>query len=40
MDGMAVSFLTHERGEQDKRLLNYLEGQLRTLARAKHGPKG
>ncbi len=40
MDGMAVSFLTHERGEQDKRLLNYLEAQLRTLARAKHGPKG
>ena len=31
MDGMAVSFLTHEHGDQEKRLLDYLEG---TAARA------
>jgi AcrR family transcriptional regulator len=40
MDGMAVSFLTHEHGDQDKRLLGYLEGQLRALARPKHSQKG
>jgi len=39
MDGMAVSFLTHEHGDQEKRLLNYLEGQLRALARPKAGQK-
>jgi AcrR family transcriptional regulator len=40
MDGMAVSFLTHEHGDEDKRLLNYLEGQLRALARPKASHKG
>jgi AcrR family transcriptional regulator len=39
MDGMAVSFLTHEHGDQDKRLLNYLEGQLRALAKPRQGQK-
>jgi AcrR family transcriptional regulator len=40
MDGMAVSFLTHEHGEQEKRLLTYLENQLRTLSRPKHAARG
>ena len=39
MDGMAVSFLTHEHGDQEKRLLNYLEDQLRALARPKPSQK-
>ena len=39
MDGMAVSFLTHEHSDEEKRLLNYLEGQLRALARPKAGQK-
>ena len=33
MDGMAVSFLTHEHGERDKVLLRYLEERLRELSK-------
>jgi AcrR family transcriptional regulator len=33
MDGMAVSFLTHEHGEREKNLLRYLEERLRDLSR-------
>ncbi len=31
-DGMAVSFLTHETGEQERRMIGYLEDRLRELA--------
>mgnify|MGYP003694309385 CR=1 FL=1 len=34
MDGMAVSFPTHEHGEHEKRLLAYLERQMATSCRA------
>ena len=32
MDGMAVSFPAHEHGQQEKRLLTYLEAQLHELS--------
>jgi AcrR family transcriptional regulator len=35
MDGMAVSFPTHDRSEQDRRLLEYLETQIRELSRGR-----
>jgi hypothetical protein len=38
MDGLAVSFPTHDRGEQDKRLLAYLETQIHELSRGRSRP--
>jgi len=38
MDGLAVSFPTHDRGDQDKRLLAYLETQIHELSRGRSRP--
>jgi AcrR family transcriptional regulator len=33
MDGIAVSFLTHDLGDRERRMVSYLEGRMRELAK-------